>query len=142
MSHEPATPPRGGSAAAEIHALRRAFGESASKIVITNTKGFTGHPMSAGIEDAVSIRGMSQGEFPPIANFKQPDPELGDLRLSVGGPVDVDYVVRHAAGFGSQMAFTMLKRVAKNLDRVDREKVAIWTTNSMGGDADLRILDR
>ena len=43
MSHEPATPPRGGSAAAEIQALRTAFGDSASKIVITNTKGFTGH---------------------------------------------------------------------------------------------------
>ncbi|MEE2748171.1 MAG: beta-ketoacyl synthase N-terminal-like domain-containing protein, partial [Candidatus Thermoplasmatota archaeon] len=142
MSHEPATPPRGGSAAAEIHALRRAFGDSASKIVITNTKGFTGHPMSAGIEDAVSIRGMCQGEFPPIANFKEPDPELGDLRLSVGGPVEVDYVLRHAAGFGSQMAFTMLKKVATNLNRVDRQKVAIWTTNSMGGGADLRILDR
>ncbi|MFL2947117.1 MAG: beta-ketoacyl synthase N-terminal-like domain-containing protein, partial [Candidatus Poseidoniales archaeon] len=48
MSHEPATPPRGGSAAAEIQALRRAFGDSASKIVITNTKGFTGHPMGTG----------------------------------------------------------------------------------------------
>ncbi|MEC8927303.1 MAG: acyltransferase domain-containing protein, partial [Candidatus Thermoplasmatota archaeon] len=33
MSHEPATPARGGSAAAEIHALRRTFGDSASKIV-------------------------------------------------------------------------------------------------------------
>ena len=142
MSHEPATPPRGGSAAAEIYALRRTFGDSASKIVITNTKGFTGHPMATGIEDAVSIRGLCQGEFPPIANFKEPDPELGNLRLSNGGPVDVDYVVRHGAGFGSQMAFCMFKRMATNLNRVDRERVAAWASKAGGGTADLRILQR
>ena len=142
MSHEPATPPRGGSAAAEIQALRTTFGDSASEITITNTKGFTGHPMGTGIEDAVSIRGLCQGEFPPIANFKQPDPELGNLRLSTGGPVDIEYVVRHAAGFGSQMAFTMVRRVAKNLDRVNREQVATWASKAAGGNADLRILNR
>ncbi|MDE0707398.1 MAG: beta-ketoacyl synthase N-terminal-like domain-containing protein, partial [Candidatus Poseidoniales archaeon] len=142
MSHEPATPPRGGSAAAEIQALRRTFGDSASEIIITNTKGFTGHPMGTGIEDAVSIRGLCQGEFPPIANFKEPDPELGNLRLSMGGPVDVEYVVRHAAGFGSQMAFTMIKRIAKNLDRLNRNQIADWTSKAAGGDVDLRILNR
>ena len=142
MSHEPATPPRGGSAAAEIQALRTAFGDSASKIVITNTKGFTGHPMGTGIEDAVSIHGLARGEFPPIANFKQPDPELGDLRLSVGGPIDVQYVVRHAAGFGSQMVFTLVRKISNGLDRVDRQKVAKWVSSISDGDSDLRIVDR
>ena len=142
MSHEPATPPRGGSAAAEIHALRRTFGASASEIVITNTKGFTGHPMGVGIEDAVAIRGLAQGEFPPIANFRDPDPELGGLRLSEGGPIDVEYVLRHAAGFGSQMALTLLRRIATDLDRVDRERVAAWTSRLCRGRVDLRILDR
>ena len=142
MSHEPGTPPRGGSAAAEIEALRHTFGASASSILITNTKGFTGHPMGVGIEDAVSIYGLSKGEFPPIANFKQPDPELGNLRLSKGGPVDVEYVIRHAAGFGSQMAFTMTRKIAKSLDRIDRSAVALWVANKCGGDVDLRILER
>ena len=142
MSHEPATPPRGGSAAAEIQALRTAFGDSASKIIITNTKGFTGHPMGTGIEDAVSIHGLARGEFPPIANFKQPDPELGDLRLSVGGPIDVQYVVRHAAGFGSQMVFTLVRKISNGLDRVDRQKVATWVSSISDGDSDLRIVDR
>ena len=142
MSHEPATPPRGGSAAAEIQALRTAFGESASDIVITNTKGFTGHPMGTGIEDAVSIHGLARGEFPPIANFKQPDPELGDLRLSVGGPSDVQYVVRHAAGFGSQMVFTLVKKISNGLNRVDRQKVAKWISTISNAHSELRIMDR
>ena len=142
MSHEPATPPRGGSAAAEIQALRTAFGESASDIVITNTKGFTGHPMGTGIEDAVSIHGLARGEFPPIANFKQPDPELGNLRLSVGGPVDVQYVVRHAAGFGSQMVFTLVKKISNGLNRIDRHKVAKWVSTISDAHSELRIVDR
>ena len=142
MSHEPATPPRGGSAAAEIQALRTAFGASASDIIITNTKGFTGHPMGTGIEDAVSIHGLARGMFPPIANFKQPDPELGDLRLSVGGPVDVQYVVRHAAGFGSQMVFTLVKKISNGLNRVDRQKVAKWVSNISNAHSELRVVDR
>ena len=142
MSHEPATPPRGGSAAAEIQALRTAFGDSASSIVITNTKGFTGHPMGTGIEDAVSIHGLARGEFPPIANFKKPDPELGDLRLSMGGPIDVQYVVRHAAGFGSQMVFTLVRKISHGLNRVDRLKVAKWVSMISDGNSELRIVDR
>ena len=48
VSHETYTPARGGSAAAEIHALRQVFGADADSIVIANTKGFTGHPMGVG----------------------------------------------------------------------------------------------
>ncbi|MEM5775496.1 MAG: beta-ketoacyl synthase N-terminal-like domain-containing protein, partial [Anaerolineaceae bacterium] len=45
VSHETYTPARGGSASAEIHALRDCFGEQACRVVIANTKGFTGHTM-------------------------------------------------------------------------------------------------
>ena len=54
MSHETYTPARGGSAQAEVEALRRVFGPSSDRIVIANTKGFTGHAMGVGIEDAVA----------------------------------------------------------------------------------------
>src|SRR5208283_2037337 len=37
VSHETYTPARGGSASAEIHALRRVFGDDADRIVIANT---------------------------------------------------------------------------------------------------------
>ena len=47
VSHETYTPARGGSASAEIHALRRVFGDVADQIVIANTKGLTGHPTAA-----------------------------------------------------------------------------------------------
>ena len=85
FSHETYTPARGGSAQSEVKALRVTFGESADKLVIANTKGFTGHPMAVGIEDASMLYGMLTGRIPPIANHKESDPELGNLNLSRGG---------------------------------------------------------
>ncbi len=61
VSHETYTPARGGSAAAEINALRRVFGAAADRVVITNTKGFTGHAMGAGIEDVVAVKALETG---------------------------------------------------------------------------------
>jgi acyl transferase domain-containing protein len=109
VSHETYTPARGGSAAAEINALRRAFGADAESIVITNTKGFTGHAMGAGIEDVVAIKALETGIVPPVPNFKEPDPDLGSLNLSGGGAYPVRYALRLAAGFGSQIAMSLLR---------------------------------
>ena len=109
VSHETYTPARGGSASAEIHALRRVFGAAAEQIVIANTKGFTGHPMGTGIEDAVAVKALETGCVPPVANFKEVDPELGVLNLSKGGAYAVEYVLRLAAGFGSQISMTLLR---------------------------------
>ena len=126
MSHETYTPARGGSAAAEINALRSAFGPNANQIVVTNTKGFTGHPMGAGIEDAVAIKALQRGTIPPIPNLKEPDPDLGDLRLSQGGQYSVDYAVRLAAGFGSQLALALWKRTADTENRIEASKHEQW----------------
>ena len=85
------------------------FGAAASSIVITNTKGFTGHAMGAGIEDVVAIKSLETGIVPPVPNYKEPDPELGTLNLSLGGAYPVNYALRLAAGFGSQVAMTLLR---------------------------------
>ena len=108
ISHETYTPARGGSAAAEIHALRHVFGDSADKIVIANTKGFTGHAMAAGVEDVLAVKALETGVVPPVANFKEVDPELGALNLSKGGVYPVKYALRLGAGFGSQISMTLL----------------------------------
>ena len=112
VSHETYTPARGGSASAEIHALRRVFGGAADRIVISNTKGFTGHAMGTGIEDVVAVKALETGCAPPVANFKEVDPELGPLNLSKGGAYPVDYALRLGAGFGSQISMTLLHWVA------------------------------
>ena len=124
VSHETYTPARGGSASAEIHALRHVFGDTADQIVIANTKGFTGHAMGTGIEDVVAVKALETGCVPPVANFKEIDPELGPLNLSKGGIYPVEYALRLAAGFGSQISMTLLRWVATK-DRVHRSQNAL-----------------
>jgi acyl transferase domain-containing protein/acyl carrier protein len=109
VSHETYTPARGGSAAAEIHALRHVFGAAADRIVIANTKGVTGHPMGVGVEDIVAIKALETGIVPPVPNFREIDPELGQLNLSRGGSYPVTYALRLAAGFGSQISMMLLR---------------------------------
>jgi 3-oxoacyl-(acyl-carrier-protein) synthase/NAD(P)-dependent dehydrogenase (short-subunit alcohol dehydrogenase family) len=108
LSHETYTPARGGSASAEVYALRHVFGDAANQIVIANTKGFTGHAMATGIEDVVAIKALETGCVPPVANFKEVDPELGQLNLSKGGIYPVEYALHLGAGFGSQISMILL----------------------------------
>ena len=83
VSHETYTPARGGSAEAEIESLRRIFGSNAPKMTIINTKGYTGHPMGAGIEEVLAIKSMEKGMVPPIANINEIDPKFTDLNFSL-----------------------------------------------------------
>jgi len=109
ISHETYTPARGGSASAEVFALRHVFGEAADQIVVANTKGATGHPMAVGVEDVVAVKILETGVVPPVANFKEIDPELGPLNLSRGGSYPVLYALRLGAGFGSQISMTLTR---------------------------------
>ncbi len=135
VSHETYTPARGGSASAEIHALRSCFGDKANQIVIANTKGFTGHTMGVGVEDVVAVKALETGKVPPIAHIGEgfePDPELGDLNLSKGGEYDPEFSLRLGAGFGSQIAMTLVHKVPGQRDRVDQEKYNSWLSNVTG----------
>ena len=111
ISHETYTPARGGSASAEAYALKSTFGADVSSVIVSNTKGFTGHSMGAGLEDAIAVRCLNTGLVPPIANFKEADPELEGITLSKGGHYNFKYALRLAAGFGSQLGMTLLEKV-------------------------------
>ena len=113
LSHETCThaSPEASCAANEIHALRQAFGEDISSLVIINTKGFTGHPMGVSFEDTVAVEALRTGAAPAMPNWKEQDTHLGQLRLSAGGSLTPKprYALRFAAGFGSQVAFAMYR---------------------------------
>ena len=142
FSHETYTPARGGSAQSEVKALRETFGASTNKLVIANTKGFTGHPMAVGIEDASMFYGMLTGRIPPIANHKERDPELGDLNLSTGGDYpELQYGLRFAAGFGSQIALSLVRRWPIEGERINGAVLLAWARNLAGtDDVVMRIL--
>ncbi len=135
VSHETYTPARGGSAAAEIHALRDVFGDQANQIIIANTKGFTGHTMGVGVEDVVAVKALEYGIVPPIAHIQdgfEPDPELGDLNLSRGGKYPLQFSLRLGAGFGSQIAMTLLRKIPGQGERVNNTIYQRWLSDVSG----------
>ena len=156
MSHETYTPARGGSAAAEVESLRAVFGAAADSVVVANTKGFTGHPMGVGIEDVVAIKALETGIVPPVPNYKEVDPDLGTLNLSKGGSYPIRYALRLAAGFGSQIAMTLVRwtPTADGLHRepdqlgyayrvIDRIAWTRWLTGISGRpDPELEVVKR
>ena len=142
FSHETYTPARGGSAQAEVKALRETFGSSTDSLVIANTKGFTGHPMGVGIEDASMFYGLLTGRIPPIANHKEVDDELGNLNLSKGGDYsNLKYGMRFAAGFGSQIGLSLVKKFDFSGERIDKKKLIAWNQSQAGTkNLELRVL--
>ncbi len=111
MSHETFTPARGGSAEAEVEALRRTYPDHYPQIVITNTKGYTGHTLGAAIEDAVLVKALQHKRVPPIANLRRVPEAFADLKFSTGESGDFRYGLHFSAGFGSHFAFLMLRRL-------------------------------
>ena len=157
VSHETYTPARGGSASAEIHALRRVFGDAADQIVIANTKGLTGHAMATGIEEVLAVKALETGVVPPVANFKEIDPELGALNLSKGGDLSrrvracasaQDSVRRSAcrccAGSGPKTVFIAVRMLwAMPIALSDRPAWDAWLTRMAGRPAaDLEVVNR
>ncbi|OGS00574.1 MAG: hypothetical protein A3G41_06555 [Elusimicrobia bacterium RIFCSPLOWO2_12_FULL_59_9] len=111
MSHETYTPAKGGSAQSEIKALKQVFGKDFSKVLICNTKGYTGHTLGAGVEDAALIKMLETGRAPKIANLKKPDPEFAGAKFSDGSPHRRRYGLHVALGFGSQGACVLFEKM-------------------------------
>ncbi|KAL7538955.1 hypothetical protein ACHAXR_011948 [Thalassiosira sp. AJA248-18] len=110
FSHETSThaSPAASCAGNEVAALRSAFGDKLlSKLLILNTKGFTGHPMGVSFEDVAAVEVLMRQVVPPVPNYKEVDDYLGDIKISKGGAYACRYALRFAAGFGSQVAFAL-----------------------------------
>lgn len=110
FSHETSTHASSAASCAgnEISALRSVFGDNLlSKLLILNTKGFTGHPMGVSFEDVAAVEVLLRQVVPPVPNYKHRDEYLGDIKISQGGAYACRYALRFAAGFGSQVAFAL-----------------------------------
>ena len=114
FSHETCTHASDASSCSgnEIAALRTALGSDAllSRLLILNTKGFTGHPMGVSFEDVAAVEVLLRQQVPAVPNYQVPDAYLGGESLNVcraSGPYACRYALRFAAGFGSQVAFAL-----------------------------------
>ncbi|MHB8586542.1 MAG: ACP S-malonyltransferase [Thermoplasmatota archaeon] len=132
VSHETYTPARGGSASAEIAAIRRAFASKAAEVLIANNKGYTGHPMAAGLEDVLAIKALEYDLAPPIPNLTQPDDDFVGLFFGRGGPHGRSYALRLAAGFGSQLGLAYFEQEGRNGRRIDPARHLAWVARITG----------
>ena len=99
--------------------------------------------MGVGIEDASMYYGLLTGRIPPIANYREKDPELGELNLSTGGEYpELKYGLRFGAGFGSQIALSLARKWDVIGERIDGLKFMAWIRQlAQSDDVVLRVLD-
>ncbi len=133
FSHETYTPKKGGCSQTEKIALETAFGDNFRDILVTNTKGMTGHTIGASIEEAVAAKSLQYQKVPPVVNYREPDPELKGLNLSKGGSHSFDYTLRMVAGFGGQGNYILMQKVASGDERVfDQSRYHAWLEQIAG----------
>jgi len=98
---------------AEARALRTVFGDHADRIVVSSTKGVTGHTLGAAgaIEAVYAIEALRRGLVPPTANLVHQDPDI-ELDVVSGGAreVELEAVLSTSMGFGGQNAALVFTR--------------------------------
>jgi 3-oxoacyl-[acyl-carrier-protein] synthase II len=97
----------------ETQAIKTVFGDHARRLMISSTKGVTGHLLGAagGVEAVAAVRALHSGVVPPTANLTNPDPEC-DLDYVPGEARKANprVVVSNAFGFGGTNASLVFRR--------------------------------
>ena len=97
----------------ETRAIRAVFGDHATKLPVSGTKGYYGHALGASgaIEAAICALSLDRGWLPPTLNLDDPDDDCDlDYIPGTGRVATVDYVLSNSFGFGGINAALVLKR--------------------------------
>ena len=97
----------------ETSAIKLALGESAKKVMVSSTKGNTGHLLGAagGVEAVVCAKAIQDDFVPPTINYKVPDEECDlDIVPNKGRNVEVKYAMSNSLGFGGHNSSILLKK--------------------------------
>ena len=98
----------------ETQAIKTALGEeSAKKVMVSSTKGHTGHLLGAagGVEAIVCAKAIEEGFVPATINYKVPDEECDlDVVPNEGRNVEVKYAISNSLGFGGHNSSILLKK--------------------------------
>ena len=101
---------------AELHAIKRVFGDDAYRVNISSTKSMTGHMMGAAgaVEALACIHAIRDGVIPPTINFQFEDEQI-DYRLNLTLNEKQERKVRVALsnnfGFGGQNASLIFRAI-------------------------------
>jgi len=99
--------------AIETVAVKRVFGEHASKVAVSSTKSMTGHLLggAGGLEAGISVLALRHQILPPTINYEQRDPACDlDYVPNQARKADVEYALSNSFGFGGTNAALLFKR--------------------------------
>jgi 3-oxoacyl-[acyl-carrier-protein] synthase II len=101
--------------AAEALALRKALGPSASRIPVSGTKAYYGHPLGASgaIEACICSLAIARGWAPGTINLETVDPRVSEhLPCVLDRPLEADIrtVLSTSFGFGGLNAALVFRR--------------------------------
>ena len=97
----------------ETQAIKTVFGDHARKLVVSSTKGATGHMLGAAgaVEMAACAMAIKNSVVPPTINLQNPDPECDlDYVPNVAREMTVNAVVNNSFGFGGHNATIAAKK--------------------------------
>ncbi len=100
--------------ASETAAIKTALGEeNAKKVMVSSTKGHTGHLLGAagGVEAIACSKAIEEGFVPATINYQVPDEECDlDIVPNEGRKVEVKYAISNSLGFGGHNSSILLKK--------------------------------
>jgi 3-oxoacyl-[acyl-carrier-protein] synthase II len=97
----------------ETLAIKRCFGEHASRLAVSSTKSMTGHLLGAagGLEAGITALAVHHQVAPPTTNQETCDPECDlDYIPNVKRPMRIEYALSNSFGFGGTNAALLFKR--------------------------------
>lgn len=99
--------------AIETKAIKATFGEYAKKLMVSSTKGNTGHLLGgAGVLEAIiSVKAINDSLVPPTINYKVKDEEC-DLDIVPNEPrkADIKVAMSNSLGFGGHNATIIVRK--------------------------------
>jgi 3-oxoacyl-[acyl-carrier-protein] synthase II len=99
----------------ETQAIKTVFGEHARKLVVSSTKGATGHMLGAAgaVEMAACALAIKNSVVPPTINLQTPDPDCDlDYVPNTAREMPVNVIVNNSFGFGGHNSTIAARKFA------------------------------
>ena len=97
----------------ETSAVKAAFGEASKTVMMSSTKGHTGHLLGAagGVEAIVCVKAIESNIVPPTINYQVPDEECDlDIVPNKAREHKVEYAMSNSLGFGGHNSSIIFKK--------------------------------
>lgn len=97
----------------ETSAVKTVFGEASKTVMMSSTKGHTGHLLGAagGVEAIVCVKAIENDIVPPTINYQVPDEECDlDIVPNKARKHKVEYAMSNSLGFGGHNSSIIFKK--------------------------------